>query len=124
VAIAVAFCYALSPMTHIVRIIPCVALAACASTFPNDQRHQEAAFRNVQERTSFDLGCNDAKLTRLGDVARLGQQMTRVNVGASCGDKRASYVVTCVSNWGDISCTPELNASTQSSAAQHDPPAE
>jgi hypothetical protein len=87
--------------------------AACAGVFPNDAEHEGAAFRNVQQRIAFDLGCNDARVVRLGDVARLGQQMTRINVGARCGEKNATYAVTCVSNWGDITCTPELNSSAK-----------
>jgi hypothetical protein len=87
-------------------------LSGCgAGMFPGDEAHQDAAMRNVSQRVPFDLGCPNAQLVRLGDVARLGQQMTRMNIGAVCGDKRATYTVTCVSNWGNISCTPELNSS-------------
>lgn len=85
------------------------ATGGCATMFPSDSIHEQAALRNVKERTSFDLGCEDASLARLGDVARLGQQMTRMNIGAKCGDKKATYTVTCVSNMGKISCTPEMN---------------
>jgi hypothetical protein len=66
--------------------------------------------RNVKERTTFDMGCDDAKLVQLGDIAWLGTLMTRTNIGATCGDKRSSYTVTCVSNWGTLSCTPEINS--------------
>jgi hypothetical protein len=61
-------------------------------------------------RAPFDFGCPDPHLIQLGDVARLGQQMTRVNIGVTCPDKKGSYVVTCVSNMGDITCTAELSA--------------
>lgn len=91
-------------------IAAALALSACAATFPNDQAHEVAARRNVAERVGFDLGCKTPEVVRLGDVARLGGQMTRMNLGVSCGEKRATYTVTCVSNWGDISCTPELNS--------------
>ena len=49
-------------------------LGACGGVFPDDQTHADAAMRNVQQRVAFDLGCNDAKLVRLGDVARLGSR--------------------------------------------------
>ena len=64
----------------------------------------------IVRKRRFDLGCKTPEVVRLGDVARLGGQMTRMNSGVSCGEKRATYTVTCVSNWGDISCTPELNS--------------
>jgi hypothetical protein len=85
-------------------------LVNCGSIVPNDEAHEAAADRNVQQRVAFDLGCKDPQLVRLGDVAHLGTYMTRMSIGASCGDKRATYVVTCVSNWGNITCTPELNS--------------
>lgn len=85
------------------------SLAACAHTFPGDDEHLAAAHRSVAERTSFDLGCDDAALAKLGDVTRLGQQATRTNIGASCGDQRATYTVTCISNWGKITCSAEAN---------------
>jgi len=49
-------------------------------------------------------------LVRLGDVTRLGQQMTTMGVGAKGCGKKATYVVECVSNWGKITCTPRLNS--------------
>ncbi len=85
------------------------AVAGCAHTFPGDDEHLSAAMRNVEERTRFDLGCDDAALAKLGDVTRLGQQATRTNIGATCGELRASYVVTCISNWGKIPCSAEAN---------------
>ena len=89
------------------------ALPGCfgAGMFPGDDAHQDAAMRNVSQRVPFDLGCSDAKLTRLGDVNRLGQQMTSMNIGVVCGEKRATYTVLCVSNWGKITCTPTMNTS-------------
>jgi len=89
--------------------LPAILLVHCG-VVPNDQAHEAAAQRNVLQRVAFDLGCKDPQLVRLGDVAHLGTYMTRVNLGATCGDKKASYVVTCVSNWGSITCTPELNS--------------
>jgi hypothetical protein len=92
--------------------------------FPNDTAHETAARRNVAQRVKFDLGCDGATLVRLGDVARLGQQMTRISIGAACADRTATYVVTCVSNWGDISCTPELDSARQAAPpAPVSPPA-
>ncbi len=82
---------------------------ACAHTFPGDDDHLAEATRSVAERTRFDLGCEDAVIAKLGDVTRLGQQATRTNIGASCGESRASYVVTCISNWGKITCSAEAN---------------
>jgi hypothetical protein len=105
-------------MTALPKMVVCSsfllsALSVSGCLFPGDQAHQTIAERNVMQRVPFDLGCKDGQLTRLGDVARLGGQMTRMNFGVTCGDKKASYVVTCVSNWGDISCTPELNATAR-----------
>ena len=88
-------------------------LVDCGGLVPNDQAHEAAADRNVQQRVPFDLGCKDPQLTRLGDVAHLGTYMTRMSIGVSCGDKKATYVVTCVSNWGNITCTPELNSAAK-----------
>ena len=88
-------------------------LPGCGGLVPNDQAHQAAADRNVRQRVPFDLGCKDPELVRLGDVAHLGTYMTRMSLGASCGDKKATYVVTCVSNWGELTCTPELNSATK-----------
>ena len=85
------------------------SLAACAHTFPGDNEHLVAATRSVEERTPFDLGCDDAALAKLGDVTRLGQQATRTNIGATCGEQRATYTVTCISNWGKITCSAEAN---------------
>jgi hypothetical protein len=88
-------------------------LVGCGTIVPNDQAHEAAADRNVQQRVPFDLGCKDPQLVRLGDVAHLGTYMTRMNIGVICGDKKATYVVTCVSNWGNITCTPELNTAAK-----------
>jgi hypothetical protein len=88
-------------------------LVGCGGLVPNDQAHQAAADRNVRQRVPFDLGCKDPELVRLGDVAHLGTYMTRMSLGASCGDKKATYVVTCVSNWGELTCTPELNSTAK-----------
>jgi hypothetical protein len=85
-------------------------LVAGGCLFPGEGAFETTARRNVSERVKFDLGCDGATLVRLGDVARLGQQVTRVNIGATCASGDATYVVTCVSNWGSISCTPELNS--------------
>lgn len=85
------------------------SVSGCAHTFPGDNEHLVEARRAVQERTQFDLGCDDAAIAKLGDVTRLGQQATRTNIGASCGETRASYVVTCISNWGKITCSAEAN---------------
>ncbi len=89
---------------------------ACAHTFPSDDEHLTAARRSVEERTRFDLGCDDPAIARLGDVTRLGQQATRTNIGATCGEMRASYVVTCISNWGKITCSAEANTKTKESS--------
>jgi hypothetical protein len=97
----------------LVGVVGLVMCCGCGAMFPNDQAHVEAAMRNVQQRAPFDLGCNTPKLVPLGDVARLGQQMTRMNIGVTCDEKRASYTVTCVSNMGDITCTPEINAQSR-----------
>ena len=83
------------------------SLAACAHTFPGDNEHLAAATRSVAERTPFDLGCDDAVLAKLGDVTRLGQQATRTNIGATCGEQRATYTVTCISNWGRSPAPPK-----------------
>ncbi len=88
-------------------------LVGCGGIVPNDQAHEAAADRNVLQRVSFDLGCKDPQLVRLGDVAHLGTYMTRMNIGVTCGDKKATYVVTCVSNWGDLTCTPELGSTAK-----------
>jgi hypothetical protein len=94
-------------------ILSASLLVSCGGIVPNDQAHEAAADRNVQQRVPFDLGCKDPQLVRLGDVAHLGTYMTRMSIGVSCGDKKATYVVTCVSNWGDITCTPELNSTAK-----------
>jgi hypothetical protein len=106
-----------------------VALCACASTveggggnlFPDDAKHEAAAMEQVKRRAAFDLSCEDAQLVRLSDVTRLGQQMTSMSIGATgCGQK-ATYYTECVSNWGKITCNPQLNskegASTPTSPA-------
>lgn len=77
--------------------------------FPGDQDHEAKAFSAVQQRTAFDLDCESAELTRLGDVTRLGQQMTAMTIGARGCDKKATYYVECVSNWGNITCNARQN---------------
>jgi hypothetical protein len=89
------------------------SLVGCGSVVPDDQAHEAAADRNVLQRVPFDLGCKDPQLVRLGDVAHLGTYMTRMSIGVSCDDKKVTYVVTCVSNWGKITCTPELNSAAK-----------
>jgi hypothetical protein len=96
-----------------VVVLSASALLACGSVVPNDQAHEAAADRNVLQRVPFDLGCKDPQLVRLGDVAHLGTYMTRMSIGVSCDDKKVTYVVTCVSNWGNITCTPELNSTAK-----------
>ncbi len=100
-------------MNHRLLSVPVFFVAssvgACAHTFPGDSEHLTAATRSVEERTKFDLGCDDPSIAKLGDVTRLGQQATRTNLGATCGEMRATYVVTCISNWGKITCSAEAN---------------
>ena len=69
---------------------------------------------NVLQRTQFDLNCANAKIVRLGDVADAGH-IKRMSFGATCEDsgKKATYVVTCVNNWGSVTCNPELNSASQ-----------
>jgi hypothetical protein len=93
-----------------VVVLSSSSLVGCGSVVPDDHAHEAAADRNVLQRVPFDLGCKDPQLVRLGDVAHLGTYMTRMSIGVSCDDKKATYVVTCVSNWGNITCTPELNS--------------
>ncbi len=93
------------------------SMFSVACLFPSDSAHETLARRNVAERVRFDLGCDAASLERLGDVTRLGGQMTRMNIGATCAGKRAMYVVTCVSNWGNVTCSAELDAAHQASPA-------
>jgi hypothetical protein len=98
-------------LSLLVAPVAVFVLSGCfgAGMFPGDEAHQNAAMRNVSQRVPFDLGCKDAQLTRLGDVNRLGQQMTSMSIGVVCGEKRATYTVLCVSNWGNITCTPTMN---------------
>ncbi len=96
-------------------LVAVLSLVGCAHAFPTDTEHLASAIRSVHERTPFDLGCDDAAVAKLGDVTRLGQQATRTNIGATCGDRRATYSVTCISNWGDITCSAEANT-TQTDA--------
>ena len=85
----------------------------CASVYASSQTHSDTAIKSARERAPFDLGCDNPELMRLGDVNFFSQTFTQVTVGAKCGDKRATYVVTCVSNWGNVTCTPELNSAIQ-----------
>lgn len=88
--------------------------------FPGDDKHEAAAKGSTLERAKFDLECEDISLTRLGDVTRLGQQMTSMTLGArGCGQK-ATYYAECVSNWGKITCTPQLNSKEASAEAAPD----
>lgn len=101
-------------------LLPCVlalGLAACATTsggsgnmFPGDAQHEAAAMAATRERASFDLDCSEIELQRLGDVTRLGQQMTTMSLGARGCEHKATYYVECVSNWGKITCTARLNS--------------
>jgi len=95
---------------HLALLFAFASLTACGGMFPNDQAHEAAALRNVKERAPFDLGCDNPKVVRLGDVSRLGQQMTRTNFGVTCDGKRVTYVVTCTSNMGEITCSPEVDS--------------
>ncbi len=104
-------------MKKALGVLTALWLAGCGGgMFPNNQAHEQAAFRSVSQRVSFDLGCDRPSLVRLGDVNRLGQQMTATTIGARCPNQRATYVVTCVSNWGNITCTPEMNTTSGGSA--------
>lgn len=105
--------------TLLVTSLLLVFVAACASSrggkggadlFPSDAKHEAAAKASTLERAKFDLDCEDIELSRLGDVTRLGQQMTSMTLGArGCGQK-ATYYAECVSNWGKVTCTPQLNS--------------
>ncbi|AKT39226.1 hypothetical protein [Chondromyces crocatus] len=100
-------------MVRGVLVRGCVAVvglvvAGCGA-FPGDAAHADAALHGVRDRVGFDMDCKDAQLMRLGDVSRLGQQMTSMTIGAvGCG-KKATYYVECVSNWGNITCTAKMN---------------
>lgn len=89
--------------------------------FPSDEKHEAAAKASTLERATFDLDCEEIELMRLGDVTRLGQQMTSMTLGArGCGQK-ATYYAECVSNWGKVTCTPQMNtrdAATPSTATE------
>lgn len=115
-------------MRTLILLTAVLALTACASSrggkgggrnmFPGDAAHEEAAKASTMERVKFDLDCDDVSLQRLGDVTRLGQQMTSMTLGArGCGQK-ATYYVECVSNWGDITCTPQMNTRESPAPAQ------
>ena len=92
-------------------VVIAATLAGCGGAFPNDQAHADAAIRSVRQRAGFDMDCPSLQLQRLGDVARLGQQMTSMTIGASGCGKKSTYIVECVSNWGDITCTAKANTS-------------
>lgn len=87
-----------------------VLLAGCASTFPNDKLHEEKAQEAVGKRVPFDMDCKDVQMVLISDVTRLGQQMTTMSIGVTGCEKKATYYVECVSNWGKITCTPQLNS--------------
>lgn len=74
--------------------------------------HEETARKNVRERTAFDIDCDDdIELVRIGDIAEINANISRMVFGVTCGGKRAaSYVVTCTNNLGSVSCSPELNS--------------
>jgi hypothetical protein len=92
-----------------------VLLIGCASSFPSDQLHKEKAIEGIEKRAEFDMDCKDVISTLLGDITRLGQQMTSMSIGVSGCDKKATYYTECVSNWGKITCTPRLNSISKSS---------
>ena len=71
---------------------------------------RKMAMQNVLQRTQFDLNCENGKVVRLGDAEDAGH-IKRMSFCATCDDKRATYVVTCVNNWGSVTCNPELNSS-------------
>lgn len=85
------------------------AFVGCGVVPPSDAEHEAAARRNVLERIQFDLGCSEANVVKLGDVGHLNSLMTRTSYGVTCADKKASYLATCTSNWGTVSCTVEMN---------------
>ena len=87
-----------------------VFLAGCASTFPNGKMHEEKAQEAVGKRVQFDMDCKDVQMVLISDVTRLGQQMTSMSIGVTGCEKKATYYVECVSNWGKITCTPQLNS--------------
>ena len=98
-----------------------LASSSCATTggglFPSDDSHLQSALMATRERSAFDLDCKEQiQAQALGPANRLGQQMTRFAIGVRGCEKKASYVVTCVSNWGNISCTPELESRGEGSA--------
>lgn len=81
-----------------------------SSLFPGDAAHEKVARQTVRQRAAFDLGCEQFELVSLAPVGRLGGQMTSHAIGATGCGKKASYYVECVSNWGDISCTPRIDS--------------
>lgn len=110
--------------SRIFAALPAVLLFACAtggaassgsksesggSLFPGDDEHEARARTAVQQRVAFDIDCQQVQITRISDVTRLGGQMTSMSLGATGCGKKASYYVECVSNWGKITCNPQLN---------------
>jgi|GEM_PF-6666502 len=84
----------------------------CMSSQDWTERITEDAKRTVRERAPFDLGCDEPELVRLGDMVRLSDYHQRMTIGAKCENKRASYVVTCMTaNWV-TECTSEVNMAT------------
>src|ERR1700722_15077682 len=88
-------------------------LSGCASLFPNDQAHTTAAIDAVRSRTKFDMNCDQVDISPLGNVSRLGQQMTSMVLGASGCGKKLSHTTLCVSNMGSITCTPQVDSIQQ-----------
>lgn len=91
------------------RYLPILVLLGVAAGCASAQTHEKVAKENVLQRTQFDLGCENAQVVRLGDVADAGH-VKRMSFGVTCGDKKATYVVTCINNWGSVTCNPELNS--------------
>jgi len=87
-----------------------VGCGGSKSMFPGDKLHLEAAIESVSKRTAFDIDCKEVDAILLGDITRLGQQMTTMSIGVTGCGKKATYYTECVSNWGKITCTPRLNS--------------
>jgi hypothetical protein len=116
-------CYRAGPCDG-ARRRSCFRTAACAgpaasggassgNLFPGDDEHEAQARSVVEQRAKFDLECDAAELTRISDVTRLGQQMTSMSFGARGCEKKATYYVECVSNWGKITCNAQVNSQSE-----------
>jgi hypothetical protein len=92
--------------------IVAILIVGCAA-FPNDKRHLEAAIRSVEKRTAFDMDCEEVSSNLLGDITRLGQQMTSMSIGVIGCNKKATYYTECVNNIAKLTCTPTLNTITK-----------